>query len=50
LGEFEVNLKISWFYKIELHNNATYFMCLVAFGGFVGYLTINNKIYLNNGN
>lgn len=29
--------------KLELHNNATYFMYLVAFGGFLGYNFLNTK-------
>jgi len=32
--------------KLELHNNATYFMYLVAFGGFFGYINgVNNHKY-----
>jgi|GEM_PF-3158217 len=31
--------------KIELHNNATYFMYLVAFGGFLGYVTLDKGYY-----
>ncbi len=32
--------------KIELHNNATYFMYLVAFGGFMGYWVGINRTRL----
>jgi len=34
--------------KLELHNNATYFMYLVAFGGFLGYWLILNSNNYNN--